>query len=246
MKNERKLIKLKILLGLFCGCIILMVMLQLLIGWPFSSITGDGNRVAPADVDREKGRPYWENQDPATFLSKIEIPYSTSYLVAVYKNAHILRIIKEKKTVREYKTNVRNELPDRLLEDDYQTPEGVFTIWQIAVVTDPPWSRWLAFDTTTKAKEIFRNEYADGRKILSAYETGQGEIKNDADIRLFNKRNPRTPMLRGFGIHGGGYKPGHDWTWGCPALSDRDVIELYDFILKNPDGGIGTMVIIQD
>jgi hypothetical protein len=238
--------KLKILISLFCGCIILFVVLQLLIGWPFPSFSEDGDRVPPAGAERERGKPYWEKEDPAKYNTKIEIPYSSFYIIAVYKNAHVVHLIKEKKTVREYKTNIRNELLDRLLEDDRQTPEGSFKIWQLAVITDPPWTRWLAFDTTKKAKEIFKNEYPDGREILSQYETRYGEIKNDADIRVFNKRNPQTPMLRGFGIHGGGYYPGHDWTFGCPALSNRDVIELYEFILKNPDGGIGTLVIIQD
>ena len=238
--------KLKILLSLFWGCIILLMVLQLLIGWPIPFFSENADRVTPAGIERERGSPYWEKQDPARYNTKIEIPDSPFYIIAVYKSAHVLRLFKEKKTVREYKTNIRNELPDRLLEDDNQTPEGVFKIWQTAVITDPPWTRWLAFDTTKKAKEIFKNEYSAGRDILVQYETEYGEIQNDADIRVFNNHNPQTPMLRGFGIHGGGYYPGHDWTWGCPALSNRDVIELYEFILTNPDKGIGTLVIIQD
>ena len=53
-------------------------------------------------------------------------------------------------------------------------------------------------------------------------------------------------MLRGFGIHGGGYYPNHDWTLGCSALDDKDVIELYELLLDNPNGGIGTLVYIAD
>ncbi|MBN1411223.1 MAG: L,D-transpeptidase, partial [Spirochaetales bacterium] len=93
---------------------------------------------------------------------------------------------------------------------------------------------------------IFRKEFKDGSAILDDYEKKYGIITCDADIRIFNERNPSTPLLRGFGIHGGGYIPGFDWTIGCPAMANDDVIDLYNLIRQNPDSGIGTEVIIQD
>ncbi len=157
-----------------------------------------------------------------------------------------MQLVQENAVIREYNVNLLNELPDRLLENDEQTPEGVFKVYQLAVVTDPPWSRWIAFDTTEKAKTIFKNEYKNGSTILSNYVKKYGRVSKDEDIRIFNFRNPETPMLRGFGIHGGGYHPNNDWTIGCPALDDEDVVELYKYLKRNPQNGMGTKVFIQD
>ncbi|RPJ04966.1 MAG: murein L,D-transpeptidase, partial [Spirochaetaceae bacterium] len=80
----------------------------------------------------------------------------------------------------------------------------------------------------------------------SAFENRNGKIENDADIRIFNEKNPDSPMLRGFGIHGGGYYPDNDWTLGCIAMRDSEVVELYDYLKNNPENGLGTLVIIMD
>lgn len=65
-------------------------------------------------------------------------------------------------------------------------------------------------------------------------------------IRALNTQPGVPLMLRRVGIHGGGFDPDRDWTLDCSALDDRDVIELYELLLDNPNGGIGTLVYIAD
>jgi hypothetical protein len=189
---------------------------------------------------------YWENDDPADHLTTLEAPSSADYAVFIDKGDHTLSLWKDGAVIKSYRCNIRNELPDRLLEDDGQTPEGIFSVYQLAKVSRPDWKRWIAFDTLEKARSIFMRENANGREILAAYEKKHGPIEDDADIRKFNSRNKATPLLRGFGIHGGGYFPDNDWTIGCAALADEDAVELYDLLIRNPKGGIGTKVYIQD
>lgn len=195
---------------------------------------------------RNKSRKYWNENDLEQFKTKIEIPHTPNYIIGVWKADHVLKVIKNSQVIKKYKVNLRNEGPDRLLENDNQTPEGIFKVYEMAVVTRPAWARWIAFDTTEKSRKIFVNEFQNGQEILNNYEKKHGKITNDKDIRQFNLKHPETPYLRGFGIHGGGYYPGCDWTIGCPALNDEDVIELYELLKTNPNGGLGTLVIIQD
>jgi hypothetical protein len=44
-------------------------------------------------------------------------------------------------------------------------------------------------------------------------------------------------------IHGGGSAP--DWTWGCIALDDGDVIALFDHLQRSRRRGIGVPVTIR-
>jgi hypothetical protein len=189
---------------------------------------------------------YWDKDDPSLHLTILQPPTGPDYAIFIDKSDHSLTVYRAGAVVKAYVCNIRNELPDRLLENDGQTPEGIFSVYQLAKVSRPDWKRWIAFDTLEKAKAIFVRENPSGRDILEAYEKKYGAIRNDADIKKFNSRNRSTPLLRGFGIHGGGYFPGHDWTVGCAALADADVIELYDLLIRNPGGGIGTKVYIQD
>lgn len=177
--------------------------------------------------------------------TKIEIPEHKGYLIAVYKESHILKLFKDNKVIKQYPVNLRNELADRRIWRDDQTPEGSFRIEDMNIVTNG-WSRWMRLNTLEKAKKIYIQSYPDGEKVIKTFEAKHGTIKTDGHIRNFNKANPRQKMLRGIGIHGGGYIPGNDWTVGCVALSDKNVIELYTILSSSKNGGIGTPVLIQD
>jgi hypothetical protein len=174
----------------------------------------------------------------------VPTPDTDDYLIVIAKSEHMLYLCRNGTVVDKWPCNIRNERPDRERENDGQTPEGVFTIWQLAVVD--PWTRWMALDTVEKSRGIYLREHPDGEEILKKHERKYGPITTDADIRQFNRFHPDKPYLRGFGIHGGGYYPGNDWTLGYPALDDADVIELYNLIRSNPRKGIGTVVMITD
>lgn len=80
------------------------------------------------------------------YNTKLKIPNTNHYIIYVSKQTHTLSVYKHSKEIKKYKTNIRSELPDRLSENDGQTPEGIFPIYQLAIVSDPPWSRWIAFN----------------------------------------------------------------------------------------------------
>ncbi|RPJ05107.1 MAG: hypothetical protein EHM28_12780, partial [Spirochaetaceae bacterium] len=76
---------------------------------------------------------------------------SEQYCVVVYKESHLLQLVKLGKIIRQYSVNVRTELDDRTSYNDGQTPEGVFPVYELAIVTKPAWTRWIAFNTAEKA-----------------------------------------------------------------------------------------------
>lgn len=189
---------------------------------------------------------YGKNEHPEYPKTTIELPVAAGYLIVVYKDKHELHLFKDGTFVKKYNVNIRREMADAKVAEDDQSPEGVFMIETMDIVTDPPWERWMRLDTLEKAKGMYISAYPDGQERITSFENEYGPIKNDADIRVFNEKNPRRELLRGVGIHGGGFSINRDWTKGCVGMADKDVIELFDFLKDSPNGGIGTKVVIQD
>jgi hypothetical protein len=175
----------------------------------------------------------------------IEIPKHQGYLVAVYKDEHKLKLYQDNQIIKEYDVNIKRELPDRKIWEDNQTPEGIFKIETMDKVTNG-WSRWMRLNTLNTALPNYINNYSDGEERINNFEKEYNEIKTDADLRKFNSLNSDQKILRGIGIHGGGFSLYREWTWGCIAMSNKDVIELFDFLSKNENNGLNTLVIIQD
>jgi len=184
-----------------------------------------------------------QNNYPKT---TIPIPKEKGYLLAVYKDKHILELLKNNELVKRYDVNIRREKEDRKIWEDNQTPEGIFTIETMDVITSPAWSRWMRVNTTSKAREIYQESHKDGFGRIIAFEESYGKINSDEKLRQFNEINSDQKILRGIGIHGGGFSLYRDWTEGCIALADKDVIELFDILSNSTNHGIGTEVIIQD
>lgn len=148
--------------------------------------------------------------------------------------------------VKEYDVNIKRELEDRKIWEDDQTPEGIFTIETMDTISIPNWSRWMRLDTTEVAIRNYREAYPDGAYRIEEFEQKYGPLNTDEQFRLFNEKNSRQKILRGIGIHGGGFNLYKEWTQGCVAMDDEDVIELFDLLRESDNGGIGTRVVIQD
>lgn len=189
---------------------------------------------------------YDRNNNPDFSKTHIEIPKEDGYLLAVYKDRHKLVLLKNNVIEKEYDVNIRRENIDRAVWEDSQTPEGIFTIETLDVVSDPPWERWMRLNTVEKAHQIYKENYEDGARRIANFETRYGPLDNDVALRKFNEINPDHQILRGIGIHGGGFSLYHDWTTGCIAMSDDNVTELFDILKNSPNKGVGTKVIIQD
>lgn len=189
---------------------------------------------------------YEQNSDNDFPKTKIDIPKHEGYLVAIYKDEHRLKLYNNNEIVKEYEINVKREREDREVWSDNQTPEGIFKIETMDEVTNG-WSRWMRLDTSEKAKQDYIDNHGDGgRGRIYIFENTHGEINSDEQIRKFNKLNIDRMMLRGIGIHGGGFLLYDEWTEGCMAMDDEDVIELFDILKQSENGGIDTPVIIQD
>lgn len=189
---------------------------------------------------------YEQNNNSNFPKTRIQIPKISGYLIAVYKDAHKLKLLENNQVIKEYNVNLRRELEDRKTWDDNQTPEGIFHIETMDIVDDPIYIRWMRLNTLDKAKILYLKTYQDAQKHLADFEHQYGKLTSDASIKKFNSIYKDEKMLEGIGIHGGGFSLYHDWTWGCIALEDKDVIELFDLLNKSQKRGIGTTVIVQD
>lgn len=187
-----------------------------------------------------------KNINPEYTKTVIALPQETGFLVAVYKDRHELELYQDNVLVKTYRVNIRREQEDAEVAEDDQTPEGIFAIETMDVVSNPPWERWMRLNTLDKAKGMYAAAYTDGADRIGQYEKEHGSITTDADIRAFNGANSDQELLRGIGIHGGGFSLNRDWTKGCVGMADADVIELFNFLKTAPSGGIGTKVVIQD
>jgi hypothetical protein len=104
-----------------------------------------------------------------------------------------------------------NPQGDKLQEGDRRTPEGVFKLRDL--YPHPQWSRFLWLDYPNAASWQKHNQ-AKAEGHIAPHRGIGGEV----------------------GIHG--VPAGADrlvdarenWTWGCPALKNQDVNELYDVV----------------
>jgi len=177
--------------------------------------------------------------------TKIDIPKHQGYLIAVYKDKHKLKLYKDNLIIKEYDVNIKRELVNRKIWEDDQTPEGVFKVETMDIVTNG-WERWMRLDTLNVAVPNYIAAYPDAQQRINKFESENKSIKNDADLRKFNQNNPDQKILRGIGIHGGGFSLYHEWTNGCIAMSNQNIIELFNILSKSKQKGINIPVIIQD
>ena len=107
---------------------------------------------------------------------------------------------------------------DKEIEGDGKTPEGEFYVF-----TKNPQSRFhLSLGLSYPSKEDARRGFAQG--LISKAE--RDEIVSAIDLK---KMPPQKTKLGGeVYIHGGGTE--RDWTWGCPALKDEDIEEIFRVI----------------
>jgi len=132
--------------------------------------------------------------------------------------------------------------PRRIWEDEL-TPEGIFRIasMQFESRFGP---RQMLLDTTAQSLADYETQYGEaGRARLAAWSASNGNLDTIWEVYDFNEANPEHPIWNDILIHGGG--GGSDWTWGCIALDDADVIELFDILRRSRAGGLGVAVEIR-
>lgn len=159
--------------------------------------------------------------------ARIPVPAGKMKIV-VYKSERRLLLYFGDKLVRSYPIGLgKNPVPDKVKEGDHATPEGEFYVF-----TKNPESKYylslgLSYPNLEHAKRglssglITNDEY---QQIAQQLTSGEKPLQD-------------TALGGEIYIHGRGSSS--DWTWGCVALNDADMKELYDLIQ------IGTKVIIK-
>ena len=184
-------------------------------------IVGCGSRTAgtPPQVSP------MNTQSPQT--AQLQLPIVKPRIV-VYKQQRKLEFYSDQKLLRTYRVALGfNPVPDKQREGDGATPEGDFYIF----VKNNKSAYYLSLGISYPNAEDAERGFRDG--LIN-------KTQRD-DILEAIKRKTAPPQYTPLGgliyIHGNG--AGKDWTWGCVALENADIKELYDAVV------IGTPVTIK-
>ncbi len=157
----------------------------------------------------------------------LKLPLKDPHIVVI-KSKRQLKLYAAGSLVRTYKAGLGlNPVDDKKRQGDRATPEGEFYIFTKNNKSAYYLSLGLSYPNIEDAERGLR----DG--LIS-------RTQHDAIVRAI-KRKATPPQHTALGgdiyIHGNGASS--DWTWGCVALENEDMKELYDAVQ------VGTTVTIQ-
>jgi len=148
--------------------------------------------------------------------------------LVIKKSARSLELFDDQKLIKTYKIALGfAPAGDKEQEGDGKTPEGEFYVF----TKNPQSNFYLSLGISYPAIDDAERGLKD--KIISQTEHDQ------IVTAIKNKQTPlqKTRLGGEIYIHGGGTET--DWTWGCSALANEDIKELFDAI------PIGTKVEIR-
>ena len=148
--------------------------------------------------------------------------------IVVYKSERRLELYSDGSVVRRYKVGLGlSPVEDKVRQGDRRTPEGEFYVFTKNDKSAFYLSLGLSYPNVEDAERGLRD------KLIS-------KRQHDAIVRAIQRRAtpPQNTALGGdIYIHGNG--AGSDWTWGCVALENADMKELFDAVT------VGTPVTIK-
>lgn len=164
--------------------------------------------------------------------------------IVVAKSAHILEVYRGAERVAEYPVALSGRGPGpRRTWADGLTPEGTFLIASMQYESrfGP---RQMLLETNAQARADYVAQYGDdGRARIAAWETGHGALDTVWETYDFNEAYPEAKLWNDILIHGGGTD--RDWTLGCIALDDADLVELFELLQESARRGLGVAVEIR-
>jgi len=148
--------------------------------------------------------------------------------IVVRKSERKLLLYSGDKLVRTYRAALGlSPRGDKVREGDRRTPEGDFYIFTKNDRSAFYLSLGISYPNAAHAERGMR----DGLINKSQYDTILAALSE-------HKAPPQNTRLGGdIYIHGNG--SGSDWTWGCVALENEDIRELFNLV------GVGTPVSIR-
>ena len=157
----------------------------------------------------------------------LEIPVNNPRIV-VYKAERRLEFYSDQKLLRTYRVGLGfSPVNDKVREGDGATPEGEFYIF----VKNNKSSYYLSLGVSYPNVEDADRGLKTGLINNSQHAAIVEAIKN-------KKAPPQYTKLGGL-IYIHGHGASSDWTWGCVALENDDIKELYDAV------SVGTPVTIK-
>ena len=148
--------------------------------------------------------------------------------IVVLKSERRLRLYSDDAVVRTYKVGLGlNPVLDKQRQGDRATPEGDFYVFTKNDKSNFYLSLGVSYPNAEDAERGLREG------LIS-------RSQHDAIVKAIKRRAapPQNTALGGdIYIHGNG--AGTDWTWGCVALENEDIRELYEAVT------VGTPVTIK-
>ena len=148
--------------------------------------------------------------------------------IHVYKSARKLELYSGKKLLRTYRVGLGfSPVADKKREGDGATPEGDFYVF----VKNSKSAYYLSLGISYPNAEDAARGLRDGLITKAQHDTIVDAIRK-------KKAPPQYTKLGGL-IYIHGHGAGSDWTWGCVALENQEMKELYDAV------SVGTPVTIK-
>jgi murein L,D-transpeptidase YafK len=148
--------------------------------------------------------------------------------IVIYKRDRKLEFYSHQKLIRTYRVGLGfNPIPDKKQEGDGATPEGDFYVF----VKNNRSAYYLSLGLSYPNAEDAERGLRDGLINKSQRDTIIEAIQKKATP-------PQYTKLGGL-IYIHGHGAASDWTWGCVALENQDMKELYDAV------SVGTPVTIK-
>lgn len=168
-----------------------------------------------------------DRPQPTPARAPLKLPL-TNPRILISKSARRLELYSDGRLVRAYRIALgQSPVEDKERAGDYRTPEGEFYVCVKNAASKFYLSLGLSYPNREDAERGLSDRLitrADYERIVAALDKGL--------------RPPWDTALGGeIFIHGGGSAT--DWTWGCIALDDADIKELFDAVPK------GTKVVIE-
>ena len=167
-----------------------------------------------------------DTQQQNPIRNPLELPIDSPRIV-VYKSERKLEFYSDKRLLRTYRVGLGfSPVADKKKEGDGATPEGDFYIF----VKNNKSAYYLSLGVSYPNAEDAERGLRDG--LIN-------KAQRDSILEAIRKKTapPQYTKLGGLiYIHGNG--AGSDWTWGCVALENDDIKELYDAV------SVGTPVTI--